>query len=172
MRIIYTTIFFLLIFLSGCYHELISGPDKRFLSMSSGALSGAGAGAITGFHLSSATGPGAFIGAGFGAVAGSLHGFVQDIHEDMLLKLKAETKREMMIAQAHEILADHYKRRMELHPTRDIFSADLFFEADHVDLRKDACTLLSEIARLNKDRYAWSRLVVAVYIKAKNEGKE
>lgn len=164
MRLI-SLLYISLFLLTGCFHELYPGPDKRFLSMSSGAITGAGAGAVAGFHLSSATGPGALVGAGFGAVAGSLHGFVHDLHEETLLTLQSETRRERQVARAHELLAEHYKRRMELHPTRDIFPADLFFEADEAKLRPEACPLVEELARLNKNRFPWSRLVIANYIR-------
>lgn len=166
MRIMSFFIFTLL--LAGCYHNAYHGPDKQFSSMMKGTATGATTGAIAGFHLSSATGPGAMVGAGFGAVMGGIHGFVHDIQEEAQLALKYKTQRERQIAYAHTILTEHFRRRVELHPTRDIFPADWFFESDQVKLRDEACALVDELAWLNKNRYPWSRLVIAIYIKAQD----
>lgn len=143
------------------------GPDKQFQGELSGAALGAGAGAVTGFQVGASTGPGALVGAGFGAAAGAIQGFIQDQTEEDLLALAAETNSAKQRAIAHEILSEHYKRRLELHPTRDIYPADLFFYADSVKLRRCAIPLLSEIARMNKERLSWSRVRVVVYNKSK-----
>lgn len=149
-----------------------AGPDKQFGFGLQGAVSGAGSGAVTGFQLGSGTGPGAAVGAGLGFVAGGIRGLAQDQMEENLLKLSAETQRERKIALAHEILEDHYRRRIELHPTRDIYPADLFFFGDEAKLRKGAGTLVSELAKLNKERLAWSRLAVVAYTQTKDEKSE
>lgn len=158
--------------LSGCFQDAHHGPDKQSNSMMKGVVVGAGTGAVTGFQLSSGTGPGAAVGAGFGAVMGGIHGFVQDIQEEAILALRSKTQRERHIAYAHSILTDHFRRRMELHPTRDIFAADLFFESDQVRLRDEACALVEELAWLNKNRYPWSRLVIAIYVKSTDPDSE
>lgn len=145
-----------------------TGPDKQFEGELSGAALGAGAGAVTGFQVSSATGPGAAVGAGLGAVAGGIQGFFKDQIEESLLKLAKETNKERQRALAHEILNEHYKRRLELHPTRDIYPADLFFYGDEARLRACAWPLIQELAAMNKQRYPWSRFEVAVYTESKD----
>jgi len=154
--------------LSACARQQ-TGPDKQYVGTATGAVSGAGAGAITGFQLGAGTGPGALIGAGFGAVAGGVKGIVQDAAEEESIRLAHLTQSEREISAAHEILHDHYKRRMELHPTRDIYPADIFFEGDEVRIKKAAIPLIWEIARLNKTRMPWSRMVVASYARAKDD---
>lgn len=148
----------------GCAPAL-PGPDKQFAGTLEGAALGAGSGAITGFHVSAATGPGAAIGAGFGAVAGGIQGLMADREEAAMLAVAAQSRGERERARVHEILNEHYSRRLELHPTRDIYPADLFFDGDEVKLRPGAESLLSEIARLNKRRLPWSRLAIASYSK-------
>jgi len=142
------------------------GPDKQFGGTLEGAALGAGSGAITGFHVSAAAGPGAAIGAGFGAVVGGIQGIMADQEEEAMLALAAESRGERERARVHEILNEHYQRRLELHPTRDIYPADLFFDGDEVTLRPGAEALIDEIARLNKRRLPWSRLAIASYAKS------
>ena len=142
-----------------------AGSAQRRLEGHKGRT-GAGAGAITGFQLSSVTGPGVAVGAGFGAVAGGIQGLIQDKNEEHDLKLAAELKKERERAYVHAILEEHYKRRLELHPTRDIYPADLFFLGDQANLKKESHALVEEIARLNKERFPWSRLVIACYAKS------
>lgn len=156
-----------ILFAVGCAPS--PGPDKQFSGGLAGAATGAGAGAVTGFQLGAGAGPGAAVGAGFGAVAGGIKGYFQDQNEENLLRLSAETRNEREIAMVHEILNDHYRRRMELHPARDIYPADLFFRGDEVKLRPSACRLVKEIARLNKDRMPWSRLAIATYSRANTD---
>ena len=150
----------------GCATKASPGPDKAVIGTFEGAATGAGAGAITGFQLSSVTGPGVAVGAGFGAVAGGIQGLIQDKNEEHDLKLAAELKKERERAYVHAILEEHYKRRLELHPTRDIYPADLFFLGDQANLKKESHALVEEIARLNKERFPWSRLVIACYAKS------
>ena len=144
----------------------ISGPDKQGQGLLGGAATGAGAGAVTGFQLGAGTGPGALVGAGVGAAAGAMQGFVKDQLEEEMLALASATRTEREAAVAHELLIDHYRRRMALHPTRDIYPAELFFCGDSFRLKPSARGLVREIVRLNKNRYAWSRLVIATYVKA------
>ena len=142
------------------------GPDKQFEGTFEGAATGAGAGAVTGFQVGAGAGPGALVGAGFGAVAGGIHGFVRDRTEENLLELSMETDKERQRAIAHEIISDQYKRRMELHPTRDIYPADIFFFGDQVRLRGCSKAIVEEIVYLNKTRMPWSRFQIAVYTKS------
>ena len=139
------------------------GPDKQFEGTFVGAASGAGTGAIIGAQVTAPTGPAAFIGAGFGAIFGGLSGLGIDLLEEDQLKRQAELRRLQELAWVHEVLAEHYSRRMELHPNRDIYPADWFFEGDSVKLRVEGRSLVKEIARITKERMPWSRIVVAVY---------
>jgi len=158
--------FILLILLSACSRSMQPGPDKQGEAMVRGALSGAGSGAITGFQVSSAAGPGALIGAGFGAVAGSIQGAMHDQAEQQLLQTREEIRREREIAYAQGVLNNHHLRRSRLHPTRDIFPADIFFAADESTLRGGAAPLIKELGALTKGRLPWSRLVVASYVRS------
>lgn len=155
----------LLVF-SACSGRPVPGPDKTFVGEATGAAQGAGSGAIIGLQVGAGTGPGAVVGAGLGAVAGAIHGMAQDSLEETDIQITEDTKKARLRAVAQETLADHYKRRMELHPTRDIFPADLFFLGDSVKMCPSGVELVKEIARMNKLRLPYSRLVVASYAKA------
>jgi outer membrane protein OmpA-like peptidoglycan-associated protein len=148
------------------------GPDKQALGTLEGAATGAGAGAVTGFQLGAGTGPGALVGAGLGAVAGGIQGAVQDSLDEDLLRLSAEARAERERLYAQEILQEEFKRRVALHPTRDLYPADLFFYGDESKLRPTARPVVRELARLNKERASWSRLVVAAYTKAATSDSE
>jgi outer membrane protein OmpA-like peptidoglycan-associated protein len=161
---------FLIINFIGCTAPK-KGPDRQGEGLLTGAVYGAGMGAVTGAQLASATGPGALVGAGFGAIAGSLTGIAQDNLEDELIKLAEETRQEREAAFAHEVLADHYQRRGELHPTRDIFPADLFFKGDDTKLRPTAMPLVRELVRIHADKLGWSRLAVASYVQSTSPDK-
>lgn len=152
----------LILGLSGCAAN-VAGPDKQFVGSAQGAIVGAGAGAVTGAQVSAATGPGAAIGAGLGAVVGGVKGYLVDLDEERIMKAAAEIRRERQRAIVHEILHDHYNRRLELHPTRDIYPADLFFFGDQAKLRPCARMLLREISVMNKERMPSSRLAVVAY---------
>lgn len=153
----------------GCAPPTV-GPDKQFLGTIEGAATGAGSGAVTGFQIGSGTGPGALVGAGIGAVAGGVEGLLQDKLEEDLLYLSAETKKEREVAVAHQILSEQIQRRLELHPTREIYPADLFFESDSTKLSPQGIILARELYALNKRRFPWSRLVIASYIESNDEG--
>lgn len=137
--------------------------------MTSEAALGAGSGAIMGLQFGAGTGPGVAVGAGFGAVAGAIQGMIQDLEEENLARLAARTRHEREVAYAQEVLLDHYKRRLELHPTRDIYPADLFFMGDEVKLKPEAREIVRQIAALNKKRLPWSRLMIASYSKVRGE---
>ena len=151
-----------LLLLNGCVSQ-VGGPDKQFAGLAQGAALGAGAGAVTGAQVAAATGPGAAVGAGLGAVVGGVKGYLADPDEDRMMKAAVEIRMERQRAIVHEILQDHYEKRLELHPTRDIFPADLFFYGDQVELRPCARMLVREISLMNKERLPSSRLAVIAY---------
>ncbi len=159
-------IFFIL--LVSCAQPKI-GPDKQFAGGLKGAALGAGAGAVTGAQLSAATGPAALVGAGLGAVYGSIQGMVQDANEQHLMVMGAKTRRERERAVAQEILQDQTQRRMELHPGREIYPADLFFYGDEAKHNSITPALVRELAFMNKARYSWSRLGIVVYVQSKDK---
>lgn len=146
--------------------EPLPGPDKQASGMILGAALGAGTGAVTGAQVASATGPGAWIGAGFGAVFGMLKGMGLDIIEEEQIAQEAELLKLKERTWAQGVLNEHYARRIEMHPDRDIYPADWFFENDKSELRVEACALINEIAKLQEQRKPWSRILIAVYNKA------
>ena len=150
----------------GCSQTPVKGPDKTFQGEAVGALEGAGAGAVTGFQVGAGAGPGAAVGAGLGAVVGAIRGLTQDNIEETDIRLAQQVRQQRKVGLAQEVLADHYKRRMELHPTRDIFPADIFFRGDATKICPSGIQVLKEIAKLNEFRLPYSRLIVAVYVKA------
>jgi outer membrane protein OmpA-like peptidoglycan-associated protein len=158
--------------LLGCSSAPIPGPDKQGAGTFGGMLTGAGTGAVTGFHASAATGPGVAIGAGFGAIAGGIQGAVLDIDDEEAIRLRREIKLEQERSVAQKILADHYKRRLMLYPQRDIFPADVFFDSDSATPNPTGKALIAEIARINKKRATWSRIVISVYNLAGAGGDE
>ena len=79
---------------------------------------------------------------GFGAVFGMLSGLGLDLIEEDELRREDEKQRLREIAWIHEILSEHYARRMELHPNRDIYPADWFFESDSSKLKPEARLLV------------------------------
>ncbi|MCB0317252.1 MAG: hypothetical protein KDD56_00740 [Bdellovibrionales bacterium] len=147
-------------------NKAIPGPDKQGSGALEGAVVGAGTGAITGAQVSAGTGPGAFVGAGVGFVAGAIQGYAADSLEDQVAELQAKTDYERKVAFAHETLNEHYEKRIDLHPARDIFPADLFFFGDSYKLRPSAEILVEELAKLNKERAPWSRLLITCYVKS------
>jgi hypothetical protein len=165
---------FLLFSICGCSPTSGLNPDqdRQTAGALEGVLTGAGAGAVTAFQVSSPTGPGAFVGAGFGAIAGAIQGAQADEEERALIKMKHETARLEYRAEMQAILERFFERRIELHPSRDIFPADIFFDADTANLTKQGFELAHELARLNKERLPWSRLVIGSYVKANDETSE
>lgn len=156
--------------LSACSPRL--GSDKRGGGMVQGALTGAGSGALYGIQIGVPTVQGAVAGAGIGAVTGAVKGAAGDALEQEQIKTEKMLlyERERTIAQG--VISQHYERRLELHPTRDIFPADLFFEGDSVHLSDRGYAVVKELAKLNKYRLPWSRLVVAAYSKAEDPKSE
>jgi hypothetical protein len=153
------------VLLAGCAGPT-PGPDKQFAGTMSGAVTGAGAGMVTGFQVGAGTGPGAAVGAGLGAVLGGVQGIVQDDIEDEILKSATESEAARARVLAHEALADHYRRRAQVHPGRDIFPADQFFAGDEGKLTVAGGYLVDELAALNRERLPYSRLVIRSYVKS------
>jgi len=161
---------FIIIGLSACAGGPVPGPDKQAAGTISGAAIGAGSGAIWGAQVAAATGPAALAGAGLGAVFGALNGLGIDILEEDQLYQGARQAYLEEVSWAQSTLASHYKRRVNLHPGRDIFPADWFFEGDSTDLRKEAIFLLREVAQMTQGRAPESRIVVASYSVTKDPG--
>ena len=160
------SLLFLSLLAVGCAGP-VAGPDKQFQGGLQGMAAGAGTGAIAGLHLSAGTGPGAAVGAGLGAVAGGIQGAINDGEEEQMIAASRSLQQERARAVAHEVLNDQLKRRMALHPTREIYPADLFFYGDETSIKRASIPLLEELARLNKLRLPHSRLIVAVYSQAR-----
>ena len=145
------------------------GPDKQASGTIYGAMVGAGSGAVTGAQFTSPAGPGIAVGAGFGAVFGMLSGIGLDILEEDQLFREYELQQIRELSWVQHRLSEHFNRRIELHPTRDIYPADWFFKSGQVKLSYEGKLLAKEIARLTRDRLPWSRIVVASYSKASDE---
>jgi len=145
--------------------EPIPGPDKQATGTWYGAAMGAGSGAVSGAQLGSVgAAPGALVGAGFGAVYGMFSGIGQDIIEEDQYDRMLEVQDLRERSWAQSILAEHYAKRLEIHPNRDIFPADLFFEGDSAELKPGAKVILDELVLITKQRMPWSRIVVASYV--------
>lgn len=154
--------------LAGCFSAVppspTPGPDKQAVGTWYGAALGAGSGAVTGAEVSAATGPGAVIGAGFGAVFGMVSGLGVDMLEEDQLRREDELQTAREQAWAHEVLSEQYAKRLELHPDRNIFPADLFFEGDSAEFRPGANVLIDQIAYLASESTPWSRIAIASYV--------
>lgn len=142
-----------------------AGPDKQFAGYLEGAATGAGAGAVTGLQVGAGTGPGALLGAGIGAVAGGIRGAIHDANEDAAYATSVATQQARNTAWAQEVLQDQFKRRLELHPSREIYPADIFFSGASYNLNPGGQAIIDELAKLNIKRLPWTRLVIASYIK-------
>jgi len=154
---------------AACSAKPLPGPDKRGSGTLSGVAVGAGSGAILGAQVAAGAGPGAAVGAGFGAVFGALQGAGLDLLEDEDLKQMEQVEKLKAELWAQEFLADHYERRMRLHPGRDIYPADLFFQADSSKLTPKAKLLVREIAKRSKNSMSWSRILISSYMTANDE---
>lgn len=171
-RLIQSAVTCTLLFASACTPfegKPTPGPDKQGSGMLTGAALGAGSGAVTGAQLSAGAGPGAFVGAGFGAVYGALQGIGVDLLEEDQLRRKDEEQCLRERAWVQEVLTEHYARRLALHPSRDIFPADLFFDSDSSKLKKQSRLLVREIARYARKRLPSSRLLVVAYVTSPDE---
>jgi len=92
-----------------------------------------------------------------------------DMLEEDEIRRAAEEQRLREVAWVQEVLEEHYARRLELHPTRDIFPADWFFDADSSQLKPSAVVLARELGSLTQQRMPWSRIVVAAYVTTKDK---
>lgn len=157
---------FMLSGICACSSDRPVGPDRAGGGVLEGMASGATTGAITGFQLGGATGPGAFIGLGFGAVAGSLHGLGQDEVEKHQIVLEQKLRKQQERAYAYSALLDHYSQREALYPSRDIFPADVFFAADGNKIKFPALPIVHELATLQSYRMPWSKIIIASYVRS------
>lgn len=162
------SIILLEILFSGCATGPVAGPDKQSIGTLQGAATGAGSGAIIGAQLTAGAGPGAAVGAGFGAVLGALKGAGVDLLEEEDIKQLEELERLKIASWAQDVLAEHYKTRLRLHPGRDIYAADLFFEGDSSLLSPKTKILAREIATRLRTDMPWSRIEITSYSTAKN----
>jgi len=117
-------------------------------------------------QVGAGAGPGVAVGVGFGAIAGAIQGLMKDSEEEQEIKTTREINEMKGRVKAQEILARHYKQRMEMHPGRDIYPADIFFQGDSAKMCPTGVAIVQEIARLNEHRLPYSRLVIASYAKA------
>jgi hypothetical protein len=140
------------------------GPDKQGGGILYGAAVGAGSGAVTGAQISAGTGPGAWVGAGLGAVYGFFTGLGQDLVEEDQLRRREELQCLEQKAWVQEVISSHYQRRMALHPNRDIFPADLFFQGEGSDLKGPSVILARELGLLTQRRVPSSRILIASYV--------
>jgi uncharacterized protein YcfJ len=85
---------------------------------------------VVGAQVGAGTGPGAAIGAGFGAIAGAIQGLMKDSLEETEMKNEQELQETQSRIVAQDVLGKHYEMRMQMHPGRDIFPADVFFQGD------------------------------------------
>jgi outer membrane protein OmpA-like peptidoglycan-associated protein len=141
-------------------------PDKYVKGLGMGAMQGAGSGAITGFQLGVGSGPGALVGAGIGALTGGIQGLVLDDIEKHYALLSHELADEKERLSALTTLKEHYKRRIELHPQRDIFPADFFFDTEDLKISKKGISILKELYCISAKKYPWSRYLIAVYVRS------
>lgn len=147
----------------------VPGPDKQSVGTFAGAALGAGSGAVTGAQVGAGAGPGAWVGAAFGAVYGMFKGLGVDLLEEDQIRRLIEEQHLRELALAQRMLAEHYSRRLELHPGRDIFPADWFFEDDSSMLKPEAKILARELGALTKQRMPWSRIAVISYVSVKDK---
>lgn len=139
------------------------GPDKQGEGVIYGSGIGAGAGAVIANNLALSSGPGILIGAGAGALLGIIKGVGVDLLEEDEIRRTRELEQLKAMSWVQEVLGEHYQRRLELHPDRDIFPADMFFDSDEVTLKDDSKLLIWHLAKLTKHRMPWSRIVIAAY---------
>ena len=156
---------------TSCSRGPTPGPDKRFSGGVSGAIVGAGTGAVAGAELTAAAGPGAWVGAGFGALYGMVKGAALDVSEEEQMRHAEEERVAREYAWAQEVLAEQYAKRLELHPSRDIYPADLFFEGDSDKIGGQSLIIVKHLAEMTKRRMPWSRIAIASYITAKKDSR-
>jgi hypothetical protein len=154
---------------SGCAIRGDLGSDQKAKGTVAGALTGAGAGAVTGFQVGAGTGPGALVGAGLGMVAGGIKGAVVDAEEVRLAALRHQAGELQRRATGQELLRQHFKQRHKLHPARDLYPAEVFFRGFSTELCDSGRFVIEELARLSQDHLAWSRLSIISYVVSADE---
>ncbi len=154
------------VFLPGCadYSKPIPGKDKQGAGLVSGAMMGAGSGIITGAQFGAATGPGAFIGMGFGALWGSLQRLGLDLLEDEDFRILMEVAKTDDEVLAQYTLLEHFEIKSELHPGRDIFPADVFFDNGDVKISRNGAAVARLITKILSQRSPSSRFEIVNYI--------
>lgn len=140
------------------------GPDQQARGILSGAAVGAGSGAVFGAQVTAGAGPGAVVGAGLGAVFGAIQGAAGDLLEDEEIAQLREVERLKIQLWVQEVLAEQYERRLRVHPGRDIYPAELFFDGDSKTLSCRNKLLTREIGRRLSGSMPWSRILVSSYM--------
>lgn len=147
----------------------VPGPDKQAVGTYGGAALGAVAGGAIEKQIYGSITDGSFIGAALGGIYGLFSGLGVDLLEEDQLRRSVELQRAKEMIWAQRALSEHYARRLELHPTRDIFPADWFFQGDQSELCAEGKILAQEIGRLSQQRTPWSRLVITAYVTSSHE---
>jgi outer membrane protein OmpA-like peptidoglycan-associated protein len=97
---------------------------------------------------------------------GAIQGAFKDSIEEADIKTASQVRGAQSRVLAQGILSQHYQQRMEMHPGRDIYPADIFFRGDSAKMCPQGVAIVREIARLNEFRLPYSRIVVASYAKS------
>ena len=171
-RILSQLVCILTVSLSACLpisNNPVPGPDKQAIGTWYGAAAGAASGAVSGLNYTSVAGPGAWVGAGLGGIFGLFSGMGQDQLEEEQLRRKEQLEKMRQILWVQNVLTEHYQKRLELHPGRDIYPADLFFQNDEVVMKQGSVPLMRGIAWLAKQTKPWSRIVVGSYVNTRDE---
>ncbi|MDD2941853.1 MAG: OmpA family protein [bacterium] len=155
-----------LLLLAGCMpypFTPVEGPDKQASGMLMGGALGAGSGMVITHNLAMSGTRGFITGGSLGVLYGFFAGIGIDLLEEDQLQQIAEIDALSQKLWVQSLLAEHYDRRLRLHPNRDVFPADYFFQSDGSTLTPYSEILVKNLAELNRDRLPWSRIVVASY---------
>jgi outer membrane protein OmpA-like peptidoglycan-associated protein len=95
-----------------------------------------------------------------------VRGAVQDAQEEEELRLARAIEQAEQRSAAQHLIAEYYNKRIQWHPARDLFPADVFFEEDKVVLSDSGKAIVDELGIMNKERFPWSRFGVVVYVKS------
>lgn len=158
-------------FLISCadYSRPVPGRDKQGAGLLSGAIMGAGSGMITGGQFAASVGPGAFIGMGFGALWGSLYGLGLDVLEEEDLYILSQVAKTDDEVTAQYVLLEHFELKAELHPGRDIFPADVFFNNDETELSRSGNAVAQLFSGMLAKRNPASRIEIIAYQVSKDK---
>ena len=152
--------------------KLVPGPDKAGAGLVEGAALGGASGVILSNALGSAAFPALAIGAGLGATFGMISGTGADIVEEESIAQRLEFAALKAETSAQSKLAEHYHTRIRLHPSRDIFPADQFFDSDTSKLSAEGKDLSILIGKVIGSERPWSRILVATYVTSKGEDNQ